>query len=192
MSLELFGKQICKAEQMSNWERRPLRKAQQHYAALDAYVLIDIIDHLSKTAKETNKPGLQLDRHIKTLDNRNIIVNEVDDDQDVFDPEKYQEMQQEKIVVNPQNRNVRGKRQNFRKNFGTRNNGEVNKETQAQIQQPYGNSYGRKGRSNNLNLITNEELTASMWRQHGFIVDKNLFKLGRLLQDKGIDCMIPD
>ena len=43
---KIFGKHICKAEQMSNWERRPLRLSQQHYGALDAYVLIGIVKHL--------------------------------------------------------------------------------------------------------------------------------------------------
>lgn len=30
-----------------------------------------------------------------------------------------------------------------------------------------------------------------MWQTHGFIVDKNLTKLARMLQEKGIDCRIP-
>mmetsp|Transcript_5585 Transcript_5585/g.3968 ORF Transcript_5585/g.3968 Transcript_5585/m.3968 type:complete len:125 (+) Transcript_5585:1587-1961(+) len=36
----VLEKELCKAEQTSNWENRPLRLSQQHYAALDAYSLV--------------------------------------------------------------------------------------------------------------------------------------------------------
>ena len=38
MTKTLFDRDLCKIEQISNWSRRPLRKAQLHYAAADAFV----------------------------------------------------------------------------------------------------------------------------------------------------------
>ena len=37
---QIFKTGICKVEQLSNWENRPLRKAQLHYAAVDVYILV--------------------------------------------------------------------------------------------------------------------------------------------------------
>ncbi|XP_045510918.1 exonuclease mut-7 homolog [Colias croceus] len=49
-----FGVPLKKTEQCSNWELRPLRKTQIHYAALDAYVLLDIYSYLQKLSNECN------------------------------------------------------------------------------------------------------------------------------------------
>ncbi|XP_071842631.1 exonuclease mut-7 homolog [Apostichopus japonicus] len=54
-----FGKPLNKMEQMSNWEIRPLRKAQVQYAALDAYCLIEVYNYLNARLKEVT-PGLDL------------------------------------------------------------------------------------------------------------------------------------
>ena len=40
----ILGKPLCKGEQMSNWELRPLRQSQVHYASLDAACLIPILN----------------------------------------------------------------------------------------------------------------------------------------------------
>lgn len=46
---ELYlGKPLDKRARMSNWEQRPLSKAQLHYAALDAYVLVAIFQEMHK------------------------------------------------------------------------------------------------------------------------------------------------
>lgn len=39
---KLLCKRLCKTEQISNWENRPLRPSQLHYAALDAHVQLTL------------------------------------------------------------------------------------------------------------------------------------------------------
>lgn len=48
---QCFGKPLNKGEQMSDWERRPLRNTQIQYAALDAFVLLEVYERLKETAK---------------------------------------------------------------------------------------------------------------------------------------------
>ena len=55
---EVLGMDMCKGEQMSNWENRPLRLCQQHYGALDAYCLVIIIQKLTEVAKQKGKMNL--------------------------------------------------------------------------------------------------------------------------------------
>ena len=39
---------------MSNWENNPLRPSQLKYAAVDAFVLIQIYDYINSRCKELN------------------------------------------------------------------------------------------------------------------------------------------
>ena len=54
---ECLGKPLNKAMQMSNWEARPLTAEQQHYAGLDAFVLLSLRDTL--LAREAMAHGPQ-------------------------------------------------------------------------------------------------------------------------------------
>lgn len=45
-----------------------------HYAALDAYILIDIMKALIAKAKDENK--IDFTKCLKTLDNRNILIDD--------------------------------------------------------------------------------------------------------------------
>lgn len=116
---------------MSNWERRPLRLSQQHYGALDAYILIDIVKHLIEKAKENGLAPFH--KFCKTLDNRKILVAK-DDDSEEFDPEKALQRQEERVIVNRGNQ--RNKRQNFKQGDGP---------NQGKAKKAYGNTYGHKG-----------------------------------------------
>lgn len=44
----ILRKKLCKHYQLSNWEIRPLKKSQLHYAAADAYVVVEIFKELQK------------------------------------------------------------------------------------------------------------------------------------------------
>ena len=77
VAAKLFEKAICKKEQCSNWEKRPLRQSQMHYAALDAYVLVGII---KKMAEEGEKVGKPIAPEIKPLDNKEMKCAPMEDD----------------------------------------------------------------------------------------------------------------
>lgn len=57
---------LCKVEQMSNWEKRPLRHSQEHYAALDAWILTVIIEELLKVPQK-GKNKVQLKDFVDTI-----------------------------------------------------------------------------------------------------------------------------
>jgi ribonuclease D len=61
IALTITGKEISKYEQISNWNLRPLRKAQLHYAAMDVAILILVYDGLNAVLmKEVNVKDLKL------------------------------------------------------------------------------------------------------------------------------------
>jgi hypothetical protein len=50
----VMEKKLCKKEQISNWENRPLRYSQEHYGAMDAWVLNEIMIKLITKGKRVN------------------------------------------------------------------------------------------------------------------------------------------
>jgi ribonuclease D len=62
---------ICKGETISNWERRPLRQSQMHYAAVDACVLMLLYEKFEKKSIEQNK---SIESYAKTYLQTNAIA----------------------------------------------------------------------------------------------------------------------
>lgn len=61
----LFGRTLCKVEQVSDWSRRPLRKAQLHYAALDAHIEIYIWQKFEESIIEQGRSVEEFLRNLK-------------------------------------------------------------------------------------------------------------------------------
>ena len=64
MTEQVLKKKLCKGETLSNWERRPLRSSQVHYAALDACIMIYLYQELDKKAKNL---GLDIQNYRELL-----------------------------------------------------------------------------------------------------------------------------
>ena len=60
---------LCKFEQKSNWELRPLRLSQYHYAALDAYICLVIYEKYRE--KEVNFANFTINIGVKNVKNYN-------------------------------------------------------------------------------------------------------------------------
>lgn len=56
----LFGIELDKSFQKSNWRRRPLTRAQLEYAAMDAYITLRVYDELQRILTEQGKLELAL------------------------------------------------------------------------------------------------------------------------------------
>ena len=51
---KVMEKKLCKKEQMSNWENRPLRYSQEHYGAMDAWDLGEVMARMIAKGKRIN------------------------------------------------------------------------------------------------------------------------------------------
>ena len=64
---KLLQQEICKGERMSNWEMRPLRKAQMHYAALDAYCMLPAIEKMIQMGAESGDEKKKFEKNVKSF-----------------------------------------------------------------------------------------------------------------------------
>ena len=46
MCKEIFGKDLSKLEQIGDWDSRPLRESQVHYAGMDAFILVKLYEKI--------------------------------------------------------------------------------------------------------------------------------------------------
>lgn len=71
-----------------------------------------------------------------------------------MDSDQEEGAKKEERIVVKSNRNRKDKRKQWKGN---------QYDDKKEVKLDYGNSYGRKGQTNNLQLITNDDLRASMW-----------------------------
>ena len=62
---------------MSNWEARPLRFSQEHYAAMDAWILVQMMDKMHEKAK---KSKIQINALVENISMKDDKKKEDDKD----------------------------------------------------------------------------------------------------------------
>ncbi len=71
----IFGLPLDKRDQMSDWDRRPLTKEQMLYAALDAYVLLEVFAALQDMASKSNVVNNFNELTSQLIRNKNKVSN---------------------------------------------------------------------------------------------------------------------
>lgn len=69
-----LGKRLDKSNQFSNWEKRPLRKDQMYYAALDAYCLLEIYNVIQVALQQINIDITDFITTMKTQLNSSLMI----------------------------------------------------------------------------------------------------------------------
>lgn len=70
----VLGSPLDKRDRISDWDKRPLSENQLKYAALDAYVLIDVFDKLEAMADDSGTKEDFWEVALTLMKNRNKIV----------------------------------------------------------------------------------------------------------------------
>lgn len=83
-------KSLCKYEQMSSWQKRPLRNTQMHYGAIDAAIVLKLHDLIknssskinikNKKIKKINTQKEKLEEYLKTSNEENTVTKFLVDD----------------------------------------------------------------------------------------------------------------
>jgi len=73
----ILGKKLCKHEQVSNWENRPLRYSQEHYGALDAFILVVVAKHMEQAGVKRKVKVADASKTIGSEQNKLKVDNQL-------------------------------------------------------------------------------------------------------------------
>jgi len=190
---KITKKPMSKYEQISNWNKRPLRKSQIHYGAMDAFILLKIYDEMKQLLVET---GEDIEKYIdssiggKVYGNKKSKLTELEDEkielEDILREQQFEDPpgEEEKVEGDSKDKTTEGRKKPYRPK--NKDKGDKGEKEEKKGEEKASKTKEKK----EMNQFHADEKYAHFYsnpQTMKFLVDNMAEKLARYMRNIGLD-----